>query len=63
MKILCRLTEDKSFLSFSFMVPRFMDAQRISRPENNKLCRLDYVQLEDDISYIKSSHTDLLSSN
>ena len=29
----------------------------------NKLCRLDYVQLEDDIGYIKSSKTDLLSSN
>ena len=29
----------------------------------NKVCRLDYVQLEDDIGYIKSSHTDLSSSN
>ena len=45
------------------MVPRFMDAQKISRPENNKLCRLDYVQLEDDIGYIKSSYTDLSSFN
>ena len=31
--------------------------------ENLKVCRLNYVQLEDDIGYIKSSHTDLPSSN
>ena len=29
----------------------------------NKLCCLDYVQLEDDLGYIKSSHTDLSSSD
>ena len=28
-----------------------------------KVCVLDLVQLEDDIGYIKSSHTDLSSSN
>ena len=29
----------------------------------HKLCRLDYVQLEDDIGYIKSSQADLSSTN
>ena len=29
----------------------------------DKVCRLDDVQLEDDIGYIKSSNTDLSSSN
>ena len=29
----------------------------------NKVCVLDLVQLEDNIGFIKSSHTDLSSSN
>ena len=32
-------------------------------PANCKVCVFDLVQLEDDIGYIKSSHTDLSSSN
>ena len=36
---------------------------KILQSNDGKVCVLNLVQLEDDIGYFKSSHTDLLSSN
>ena len=42
---------------------RFMNGKTHRHLTLCKFCVLDLVELEDDIGYFKSSHTDLSSSN